>query len=197
MASFNSLRPSDAYMRQETNQVIIGSDNGLSPGRRQAIIWNNAGLLLIEPLGTNISEISIGIQTFSFKKMHLNMSSVKWRPFCLGLNMIMVLRSWQTSMQSNGNRACSVRSTYISTLRGDAIHWKRDTEIHMELFIQMGIYDKGLVQNHCKIHNMRTLNFWYAWLDYVTVLVVGDMVSNSARPSACWPWCDYTCIGQG
>ena len=44
----------------------------------KAIIWNNAGLLLIEPLGTNFSEISIGIQTFSFKKMHLNMSSVKW-----------------------------------------------------------------------------------------------------------------------
>ena len=57
--------------------TIIASDNGLSPGQRQAIIWNNAELLLIEPLGTNFSEISIGIQTFSFKKMHLNMSSVK------------------------------------------------------------------------------------------------------------------------
>ena len=68
--------------------TIIGSDNGLSPGRRQAIIWNNAGLLLIEPLGTNFSEISIGIQTFSFKKMHLNMSSAKWRPFCPGLNVL-------------------------------------------------------------------------------------------------------------
>ena len=68
--------------------IIIGSDKGLSPGRRQAIIWTNAGLLLIEPLGTNFSEISIGIQTFSFKKMHLNMSSAKWRPFCLGLNVL-------------------------------------------------------------------------------------------------------------
>ena len=68
--------------------TIIGSDNGLPPGRRQAIIWNNTGLLLIEPLGTNFSEISIGIQTFSFKKMHLNMSSAKWRPFCLGLNLL-------------------------------------------------------------------------------------------------------------
>ena len=66
--------------------TIIDSDNGLSPGRRQAIIWNNAGLLLIGPLGTNFSEISIGIQTFSFKKMHLNMPSAKWRPFCLSLN---------------------------------------------------------------------------------------------------------------
>ena len=68
--------------------TIIGSDNGLSPGRRQAIICNNARLLLIEPLGTNFREISIGIQTFSLKKTHLNMSSVKWRPFCLGLNVL-------------------------------------------------------------------------------------------------------------
>ena len=68
--------------------TILGSDNGLSPDRRQAIIWNNAGLLFIEPLGTNFSEISVGIQTFSFKKMHLNMSSAKWRPFCLSLNVL-------------------------------------------------------------------------------------------------------------
>ena len=76
--------------------TIIGSDNGLLPGRRQAIIWNNAGLLLIEPLGTNFSEISIGIQTFSFKTIHLNMSSAKWCPFCLGLNVLIMLSiKWQ------------------------------------------------------------------------------------------------------
>ena len=68
--------------------AIIGADNGLLPGRRQAIIWTNAGILLIEPLGTNFSEISIGILTFSFKKMHVKISSVKWRPFCLGLNVL-------------------------------------------------------------------------------------------------------------
>ena len=48
----------------------------------------NAGILLIVPLGTNFSEILIGIQTFSIKKMHLKMSSAKWRPFCLGLNVL-------------------------------------------------------------------------------------------------------------
>ena len=57
--------------------TIIGSDKGLSPGRRQAIIWTNAGILLIGPLGTNFSEILIEIQTFSFKKICLKMSSVK------------------------------------------------------------------------------------------------------------------------
>ena len=68
--------------------TIIGSVNGLSPGRRQAIIWTNAGILLIRPLATNFSEISIKIHTFSFKKMHLKMLSGKCRPFCFGLNVL-------------------------------------------------------------------------------------------------------------
>ena len=68
--------------------TTIGSDNGLSPGRRQAIIRTNAGILLIEPLGTNFNEILIKIHIFSFKKIHLKMSSGKWRPFCLGFNVL-------------------------------------------------------------------------------------------------------------
>ena len=70
-----------------SENFITGSDDGLSPGRCQAIIWTNAGMLLIEPLGINFNEILIGINTFSFKKMHLKMSSAKWRLFRLGLNM--------------------------------------------------------------------------------------------------------------
>ena len=70
--------------------TIIGSHNGLSPGRRQAIIWTNTGILSIRPLGTNFSEILIEIYTFSFKKIHLKMSSGKYRPFCLGLNVLML-----------------------------------------------------------------------------------------------------------
>ena len=68
--------------------TIIGSDNGLPPGRRQAIIWTNAGILLIGLLGTNFNEILIEIDTLSFKKMYLKMSSGKWLPFCLGLNVL-------------------------------------------------------------------------------------------------------------
>ena len=68
--------------------AIIGSDNGLSPGQHQAIIWTNGGILLIEPLGANFIEILIEIYKFSFKKMHLKMSSGKWRPSCLGLKLL-------------------------------------------------------------------------------------------------------------
>ena len=66
--------------------TIIGSDNGLSPGRRQAIIWTNAGILLIRTLATNFSEILGKIHSFSFSEIHLKMSSAKWRLFGLDLN---------------------------------------------------------------------------------------------------------------
>ena len=55
--------------------TIIGSDNGLSPGRSQAIIWINAGILLIWAVGTNFSETLSEIHTFSFKKMLSKISS--------------------------------------------------------------------------------------------------------------------------
>ena len=58
-----------------SKQTKTGSDNGLSPGRRQAIIWTNAGILLIQTLGTNFSEILGEIHSFSFSKMHLKMSA--------------------------------------------------------------------------------------------------------------------------
>ena len=57
------------------NRTIIGSNNGLSPGRRQAIIWTNAGIMLTGPLGRNFSEILIKILTFFLKKMCLKVLS--------------------------------------------------------------------------------------------------------------------------
>ena len=64
--------------------TIIGSDNGLSPGRRQAIIWTYAFILLIGPLGKNFNESSVGIHTGIHSVIHFKISSGKWRPFCLG-----------------------------------------------------------------------------------------------------------------
>ena len=78
--------------------TIIGSDNGLSPDLRQAIFLTNAGIWLIGPLGTNFSEILIGIHILSFKKMPLKMYSAKCRPFCLGLN---VLKLYDSPEHSN------------------------------------------------------------------------------------------------
>ena len=80
--------------------TIIGSDNGLTPGRHQAITWTNAGLLFIGLLGRNFSEILFRIQTFSFKKMHFKMTSAKWRPFCCVLN-VLIMPPTSTGSTSN------------------------------------------------------------------------------------------------
>ena len=56
------------------NRVSIGPENGLSPIRRQAIISTNAGLF-------SIYIFLIKMQNFSFTKMHLKISSAKWRPW--------------------------------------------------------------------------------------------------------------------
>ena len=75
--------------------TIIGSDNGLSSDRHQAIIWTNTGIWLIRTIGTNFSDILNEIHTFSFTKMYLTMSYEKWRPFCVSLNMLRLkLNRW-------------------------------------------------------------------------------------------------------
>ena len=62
--------------------TIIGSDNGLAPGRGQAIIRTSAGILLIRNLGANFNEILIEIHRFTLKKMHLKMSAILARLQC-------------------------------------------------------------------------------------------------------------------
>ena len=91
--------------------TIIGSDNGLSPRWCQAIIWTNAGILLIGPLGPNFSEILIAIQTFSLRKICLKMSSAKYCPFHLNVfmhilmipvhNFCLICRIYQSSRLNN------------------------------------------------------------------------------------------------
>ena len=83
----NSMRPSDVYIYIYihiyvyiytwiyiylcvcvSKLTIIGSDNGSSPGRRQAIIWVNAGIMLSGTFWISFSEILSEIDRFSFKK---------------------------------------------------------------------------------------------------------------------------------
>ena len=83
-----SLRPSDAYTVSVSKpdhhwfRLWLGADQAPSH------IWTNAGVLSIGPLVINFSEILMEIQTFSLKKMHLKMLSVKWRPSCLSINVL-------------------------------------------------------------------------------------------------------------
>ena len=99
--------------------TIIGWDNGLSPDRHQAIIWTNAGTLLMRTLGTNFSEILIESHSFSFKKMHKKMSSGKWRPSCLGLDVLkgLVPHTCMTTKCWPMQTLCVLNSTCDNTLR--------------------------------------------------------------------------------
>ena len=124
--------------------TIIGSDNGLSPGRRQAIIWTKAGILLIGFLGTNFIEILIGIQKVSFKKMHLKMSSAKWRPFCPGLNVLIHGISRGVRLLYNIFPGSGPGLTFTAT-------------------IKLTLIDNGL-KRITKDHRISTM-FWYSWLN--------------------------------
>ena len=111
----------------------IGLDNGLSPGRRQAIIWTNAGILLIRTLGTNVCEILSEIHTHSFKKIHLKMSSLKWRPF--------LSRSQCINDSKSTLRMTNLASSYSpdwavsphSTTRAPKKHWTKSRRVPMSL----------------------------------------------------------------
>ena len=109
--------------------AIIGSDNGLSPERRQAITWTNAGILLIGPLGTNFGEILIEIQTFSLKKIRLKMSSAKCCLFRLSLNVLMKCRQ--------------ISQVYAGVLRWHLIYhmlWcASSTDLHMNINVMQAI----------------------------------------------------------
>ena len=73
----NSSPPSAVYMHQWFRSLLVQT-------MACHLFGANAGLMPIEPLGTNFSEIWIEIQNFSFMKMHLEILSGKWQPFCPG-----------------------------------------------------------------------------------------------------------------
>ena len=72
------------------NLTIIGSDNGLLPDWRQAIIWTNVGMLLIGTLGTNFSKNfnqnpNIFIWENAFESVICEMAAILSGPQCVKL----------------------------------------------------------------------------------------------------------------
>ena len=118
--------------------IIIGSDNGLSPGRCQAIIWTNARILLIGPSGTNFSEIWIEIDISSFKKTHLKISSAKCRPSCLGLNVLRANNGPPINHMLNVARSFTIQSlcSYISMI----LEWQFSITTCNGLLLDLTVY---------------------------------------------------------
>ena len=86
----------------------------------------NAGILLIRSLGIYFSEILIEIHTFSLKKIHLKMSSVKRRQFCLGLDMLYAidLALWYWCSFHNIRSTKLRLSDITEALKGHRVVWK-------------------------------------------------------------------------
>ena len=142
--------------------TIIGSDNGLSPDRRQTIIWTNTGILLIGPLGTNFSEIIIEIYIFSFKKMHMKMSSGKWQPSCFGFNVLTRLlqpndNAYLHCLSDNANNHLVVKreqgeSLLSSKYQQASTHMMHNSNNYKK-YVNMIMQDEG------HYHNITRANF--------------------------------------
>ena len=118
--------------------TTIASDNGLSPGRRQAIIWTNAGILLIGHLGTNFSENLLQTYTVSFNKINLKMSSGKWQPFCLGLNVLKCICFYFLTCQLiAGSNSTTYPVNCLEYLTSFLIGWMELCSISLFLQLQL------------------------------------------------------------
>ena len=104
-------------MHKFVNYTIIGSNNGLLPGWCQVIIWTNAGILLIGPLGTNFSEILIEINSFSFKKMHMTTLSAKMEAILSQPQWLTLSYYWTAQVLFNDPHLLLIRLL---------THWGRD-----------------------------------------------------------------------
>ena len=102
-------------MRQWTGSALF---------QRKAITWTNAGLLSIGLLGTNFSEIRIANLTFSFKKMHLKLSSAKMATICPGRDELNTskCRASLASGGLNGRKSMGSRPVYFQVARSLSVY---------------------------------------------------------------------------
>ena len=95
--------------------TIIDSDSGLSPGWHQAIIWTNAGMLLIGPSGTNFSEMLIEIQYIFiqenvFANVVRKMVAILYQPQCFKWNRRLgAVSIWRWCLTSIGIPMLKIR----------------------------------------------------------------------------------------
>ena len=98
---------------------------------------------LIQTLGTNCCEVLSEISTFSFKKMHLKMSSGKWPPFCLGLNVLNIFIIQSFEIQTFSFKQLHLNMLFANIQPFWLTHWplrwgdmvvssKRNLWIHVE-----------------------------------------------------------------
>ena len=136
-----------------------GSDNGLLPGRCEAIIWTNDGLLLTWALAINFSEILSEMQTFSFNHSRkfiwtcrLQNGASLSQPQCVkkitGTKHVTshYLNQWWPSSQKDTTPAQCVKK------------WVPHTVAFFRKFVKLWKYTCELDLNSCFFH--RKLQTW-------------------------------------
>ena len=154
--------------------TIICSDNRLAPGRRQAIIWTNAGILLIRTIGTSFSEILIEIRTFSFKKIRLRLSSGTWRSFCLGLSALTRLIPGRAGRSLNHiiykvHRGTSLPSDHYHKSFGIKVYWPRCSFLIENRIIVQNI-SLRIMTRWNYVLNLK-LNLYFHWNGNIVILM--------------------------
>ena len=103
----------------------------------------------IRSLETEFTEILIEMYTYSLERIHLKMSSAKWRPFCLGLN-VLVMPVYCNQISTTKGEIAAIDGIlspngffWINIL----IHWHTLTDLRMNVFVKKITYvlDKGLM----------------------------------------------------
>ena len=109
----NSLRPSDAYMHICVSKLTnVGSNSGLSPGRHRAIIWTNAGILFIGPLGRNKLKWNLNWTSHIF---------VQENAFEIAVREISAIFSWLQCVDKSSPMAHVCDSNYAILDSGDGL----------------------------------------------------------------------------
>ena len=129
-----------------SNLTIIGSDNGLSPGRRQAIIWTNAVILLTGRLGTNKLQWNVNRNSYIFIQENLfenivwKMAAILTRPQCdiirkIKLNLSLPLLVTYTYGTPTFSSICQQLSQHLTVLGHQQAF--PDTGIRYAIFISI------------------------------------------------------------
>ena len=180
----------------------IRSDNGLSPGRRQAIIWTNAGILLIGPLGTNFSEILSEFKYFHSRKCSENVVceivSILSRPHCVNSRIYFTLTpldelktktfkclhlkmKLQPKMLEYASQLLCSSVEFHLTLRGifqttfrNAFKRTKKTDL-----ISLKFVYKDRIENHVTDYLLN--QWWWSWLTNICITM-----HQGVRSLCCW-----------
>ena len=108
--------------------TIFGSDNGLSPGRHQAIIWTNDWIMIIVSLETNFSEINlyqnfyISFQEYALENGVWKLGAILSRPQCV-LKVAIYIGKNIITLTQHGFRA-TINIRWIKSLLHIVASWQ-------------------------------------------------------------------------